>query len=192
MQIEDKEIVEYPSTLKLAGLSIGAAIFVAGGAGLFAWGQEEEDLELVVVGAAGVLFFGGALLYLLYRLLRRRPSLMINAEGIVDHSSYTGGGRIRWEQIKDMTVYELMGQRFIGLELHDPEAFLAKQTPFKRILLRMNRGLVEAAVNIPQTGVRMPLDELHAVMMERWNAASRRKEEAGLETQFGAARRQSD
>ncbi|WP_426450851.1 STM3941 family protein [Paenibacillus sp. S-38] len=176
MQVREKEIIEYPSTLKLAGLSIGAAIFVAGGAGLFAWGQEEEDLELIVVGAAGIIFFGGCLLYLLSRLIRRKPSLVIDDEGIMDHSSYTGGGAIRWEQIRDITVYELMGQRFIGLELHDPGSFLEKQSPFKRVLLRMNRGLVEASVNIPQTGVRMPLDELYAVMTERWNAALRTKE----------------
>lgn len=171
-----KEHVEYPSAKKLFGLTFASMVFVAVGILLIVVGQWEEEtpIIMIIIGFISVGFFGLCLIYCLYRLMNKRPSIIINGDGIMDNSSYIGGGLLKWSDIQDVVLYEFMGQRFIGLKLHDIERFMAQQSGMKKALIRMNKRMINMPVNIPQSGVRMPLDQLYTLIKETWmNAAVR-------------------
>src|SRR6185436_15541060 len=63
----------------------------------------------------GAPLFSLALIYVCYRLLRPRPSVIINQEGIVDNASALGAGLIRWEEIEGMFIYKVMGKPLLGI-----------------------------------------------------------------------------
>ncbi|MEY9096432.1 STM3941 family protein [Paenibacillus sp. RC84] len=167
---QPNDLIIYPSTKKTIGLALAALVFVVLGVVFIGAGQSEEErsLGLVGIGGVSVVFFGACLVYLVYRLFNRKPSLIVNDEGIVDHSSAIGGGELRWADIEEIMLYDYMGQRFIGIRLHDTETYLARQSGFKKALMKANQGLVQATVNITQTAVKMPLEELYELMMEKW------------------------
>ncbi|PZD92957.1 hypothetical protein DNH61_25485 [Paenibacillus sambharensis] len=176
MNQQEKEIVEYPSTRKLLMLLLGSLVFVAMGLLLMMVGLSEEDgsLGMTLVGIVTLAFFGACLLYFVYRLFNRKPSLIINDEWIEDNSSYTAGGRIKWEDIREIALYEMMGQRFLGIKLHDEDAYLQRQSGFKKWLMKVNSGMVQAPVNIPQNGIKMKLEALHDIMAVKLEQAAAR------------------
>jgi hypothetical protein len=167
------EFVEYPSKIKLMGLSFMSLVFgVIGGAFLaFGHSEEEGNIKMVVVGIFSMIFFGFGFIYFLYRLMNRQPSIIMNKEGIIDNSSYFGAGRLKWTEIQDIKLHRFKGQKFIGLELHDTDQFLARQSGLKKYVMRMNKGLVQSPVNISQSGISMPLEQLYVLMLETWQNA---------------------
>ncbi|UVI30804.1 STM3941 family protein [Paenibacillus spongiae] len=174
MVTRDEELVVYPSPRKLLGLCAASIIFVLIGGGMIAISLSEEDssVPILVIGLISILFFGLCLIYVLYRLLNKKPSIVLDDQGIMDDSSYIGGGLLRWDQIEEIMLYDFMGQRFIGLKLVDTQAFLTQQSGLKKVLIKLNRGMVKAPVNISQQGVTMPLGELYVQMMERWERSA--------------------
>lgn len=164
-QLESARTVAlYPSRTKTGGLACLAALFVAIGCFMIAG----DEVFPRIIGFLCVFFFGICFLYLAYRTMKRQPSLLIDDEGVTDNSSYIGGGRLTWQDIRAVRLYDYMGQRMIGLELHDPQALYDRQSGFKRLLLKANKGLVKPQVNIPQAGLALPIEQVYDLLLGRW------------------------
>jgi len=166
-----EEIVEYPNRQRWLGLSLAAAVFVVLGLFMvfgFPGDEQSPPLAYIVVGIICILFFGFCFLHIVSRLINPRPSIVINREGINDQSSAISGGSLKWHEIKEIMLFEFMGQHFIGLQLHDTAGYLAGQSGMKKLLMRLNKRMVQATVNISQQSVRIPLDQLYAVMETYW------------------------
>lgn len=177
-QQSNNEMVLYQGTGKVIGLSIGALIFVLLGVLFVVGGLSEEKTHylLVSIGVVSVVLFGLCLAYFVYRLFNRKPSIIVNEEGLLDNSSYIGGGFLRWEEIKDIVLYDFMGQRFIGIQLFDEEQFVNRQSAFKKGLMRLNSGMVQAPINIAQSGLKMPLDQLYGLIYKQWRRSTKQEE----------------
>lgn len=164
------DVIIYPSKVKTLLIAAGSLMFVALGVYLAA-GRVHMRLPLwavVVSSYIGVPFFGLCFLYALYRLLSPKPSVVISREGIFDNASAAGAGLLKWEEIANIFPYDFMGQRMLGIVPRDAEAVMARQPPFKRLLAKMNRGLVQAPFNIPQSSLSVSVDELLREIEARW------------------------
>jgi len=161
----DERIVIYPSRTKLALLSIGALAFVATGAFFLVSGEH------VIGGVLVVTFFGTCGAYLLWRLVAPRPALVIDRQGIDGNASAGGGGRIEWSQAAGFGVYTAQGQRYLGIELNDPAAYLARLSTFKRWPARINMILGFPPVMVPQSILPLSCEEL----LEQIEAFNRRR-----------------
>ena len=94
--------------------------------------------------AVGLVFFGGGGLYVTYRLLANKPALLIDAQGIIDHSNLIAIGRIEWNEISAVRPTTYMGQEMLSIVPLDFDAVIARQrSPIRRYALRFNqrRGL---------------------------------------------------
>lgn len=166
-------IVEYPDRKRMFLFAFGSLVFVLlGGWMIFSGIRGEEPLLIAVVGLAAVLFFGLTLLFFLYHLVKRQPTLRVDEEGLLDTSSLVAGGLIAWGEISELKLYTYHGQTFIGINLHDADAYLARQSGLKRLLMRVNKGLVQAHVNIAQPGIATPLHVLYEEVKRRWEQAT--------------------
>ena len=140
---------------------LGSALFVAGGAYLCARalvpGVSAEPpasplsrIAVLAAGAAGLLFFGFALVFLLGRLLRfRRPILEVGPEGILDRASALGAGFVPWEEVEGARVRRFLGPRLLAVEVRDERALLARQGPARRLLMAVNRRILGTPVLVP-------------------------------------------
>lgn len=170
MEGTDESIVIYPSRGKLALFLAGALAFVAVGVWMVAvsWTEEPEALFLPILGAVCILFFGYGAYYLLRRLVVREPSLIIGADGLLDHASATGVGFLAWDEIEVIVPYRFQNQRFLGIFPLDLEAVLRRQPALKQKAMKMNMALGAAPVNIPENILPMRVDALARMIAERY------------------------
>ncbi|GBF75799.1 hypothetical protein PA598K_04231 [Paenibacillus sp. 598K] len=166
-------IVEYPDRKRMFLFAFGSLVFVLIGGWMIVSGvRGEEPLLIAVIGLAAVLLFGLALLFYLYHLVKRQPTLRVDEEGLLDTSSLIAAGRISWGEISEVRLYTYHGERFIGINLHDPDGYLVRQGWLIRLFMRWNKRLVEAHVNIAQTGIATPLHVLYEEVRRRWLQAT--------------------
>lgn len=148
--------------LKMSAVLAGASAFVALGVS-FAVYREEWGVSTVLIAVCtyvGVPFFGLCAIYALYRLIARRPSVVIDEQGITDNASSVAVGLIRWEEIAEVFTYDYMGQQFLGIVPTDAESVLARANPLSRMLSRASHGLIGAPINISSVALPISVDEL--------------------------------
>jgi|SRR5690625_434302 len=165
-----KEFVVYPKRGRMVMLAIFAFLFVLIGTVLIGIYFVEEDIPIwmIVVGVVDVAFFGLCLIYYIKEIKENKPVLVISNEGIMDRSSYIGAGLVRWEDIADIDFVHFSGQTFLGIFTHDPELIINRTSSVKRMLNKLNKGLVEAQVNIPVKNLNCPAEELIEQINNFW------------------------
>ncbi|AWB43562.1 hypothetical protein DCC85_04540 [Paenibacillus sp. CAA11] len=148
-----------------AGLAL---LFVVLGCFVAYYSYQDQKYFFTVIGVLCIVFFGFCLLYIVSKLNDRTPAVVVDEDGITDRSSYIAGGLIRWEEIRDIELYEFMNQSFIGIELYDSDSYLEKQRGLRRLMMNANRGMVQATINISQSSLSTPLEELYDRIIEQW------------------------
>ncbi len=140
----------------LLGLWMG---FGGEASGIFRW-------RVVAGSYLGVPFFSACLCYAAYRLMARRPALVLCLKGIVDQGSAVSAGLVRWEEIERIFAGSIQRQSFVSIAVKSPDEFLARVGGVKARLMRMNIGLVGAPVNIPVDALPMTVDEVLQTIQE--------------------------
>ena len=100
--------------------------------------------------------------YAVYRLMNPAPALIINREGIVDNASALGAGLIRWEEIQSMFIYDVMGNRLLGIVPVNLDPILDRQSGPRRFFYNLGKNMQAAPFSIPEGGLPMKLEELLA------------------------------
>jgi len=108
-----EDIVIFPSRKKLVLIAVGAFVFIAIGVFII---RKPEIFWIVRVlgGYLGVAFSGICLGYAIFRLIKPKPSLVINDEGVFDNASAVGAGMLKWSEIDEVKISSFMGQRFLS------------------------------------------------------------------------------
>lgn len=119
-----KETAIYPSHRKLLGTTLAAAIMAALSC-LLVIVQPHGTFGLVI-GIAGLIFFGGGFCILFIMLLkiffRSKPTLLLTPDSLRIYAPAKGIYlTIEWQRIADFSVFRTYGQKFIRIELHDPD-----------------------------------------------------------------------
>ena len=152
----------YPNRLRLIGLFLAAAAFTAVGI-YFARIPVHRGFANLLIALTSyflVAFFGASAIYLGYRLVTRRPALIISEAGIIDRTSSLCVGLIPWGEIEALVPYTRLGQRFLGIEPINPESLIRRQPWFRRWLLALNRRLGFTPINILQATLPIDVGEL--------------------------------
>ncbi|MFR8003550.1 MAG: STM3941 family protein [Hydrogeniiclostridium sp.] len=69
------------------------------------------------VGWAGSILAGINLLFRIRRMIRPRPLLIANTEGLFDFSLPSSLGFISWEEINNIMSVSVHGERYVGVEI---------------------------------------------------------------------------
>ncbi len=179
-----KDIVIYPSKRYLMAMAAGCLLMIVGCIYPLIYGYEISGRDVLgrffksitpSIFYIGAPLFSLPYIYICYRLLKPAPSLIISPEGIFDNASAFGAGMIRWEEIKSMFIYEIMGRPFPGIIPVNLETILARQPAIKRILFRMNKGMTQAPFAIPEGGLPMSA----AVLLAKIQSYRERLSQAG-------------
>lgn len=166
-----KPLEVYMGKGKLWMLAFGCLVFIVIGSWIFSeYLNENMTLFYGIVGLACILLFAACLIYFIRKLFDHSPAIVIDSEGILDNSSYIAGGLIRWDDILNIELYQLAGQKMIGIQLKDPDSYLAGRQGLKRQLMKINQGIVQAPINIAQSALRMPLVQIYEEMVIRWQS----------------------
>lgn len=155
---------------RMVMLTIFSLMFVALGIFILLVPFNESMLPMVI-GILAILIFGLCFLYYVKALVEREPAVIITKEGIIDNSSYIRAGLVKWEEIEAIEFLNFSGQVFLGIFTYDPELIINRSSGMKRILNRLNKGLLPSQVNIPFKNLDCSAEELMNAIGERWDTA---------------------
>lgn len=166
-----KELVIYPKKGKMILYGIGCLIFVAIGVILFLIGlidNGSDRLTFLLIGGVAFVFFGLCMVYWVKTMAKRKPAIIINQEGITDQSTYIAAGLIRWEEIEDIDFIQFGGQTYLGIFTKDPDLIVNRSSSIKKMLNRMNKGILPSQVNIPVKILDCSVEELIDRINKEW------------------------
>jgi len=113
---------------------------------------------------ASAAFFGVCGLYALRKLFDTAPGLVIDDEGIVDNSSGISAGRIPWSEIIGVHVKTVQRQRFLTIEVRDPQKYVQRASFLKRGFVSLNARYFGGPIQISASVLKINFDELHSMI----------------------------
>ena len=131
----DQQITFKRSRLKIAGYVAGAAAFVAGGYLMTYVGDNWFERGM---GWVTIAFFGAVFLSASASLFRRSTVF------VLDRSAITDSGRgivIPWNEVREVQVVNVRGQRFLSLSFKNREVTLARASMLSRKLAEINERM---------------------------------------------------
>ena len=169
--VEGRPVTVPLSKSKLGRIILGSMAFVALGAWMAFWSPQDMPYSpayIRVVGAAALLFFGLCGAYAIAKLFDTKPGLILGRDGITDNTSALRLGPIAWNDILDIRVSSVSRQRFLTLRVRDPEQYLRKTGPFRRLLLAKSAEMTGSPINISASALQITLPELENLVRGCW------------------------
>ena len=157
------------SKTKLVLLLCGAVGFVALGFWLYGFSEQIQApvyLELRFWAGAAIGFFGLCAVVLAVKLFDPRPGLVIDDAGLIDNASGLSAGRIPWSDIKGFAVQTVKHQRFLTVEVHDPDKFVQRAPAWQRSLVAFNAKYYGSPIQISAVGLKIDFDSLVKAITE--------------------------
>ncbi|MEN9335229.1 MAG: hypothetical protein RLZZ500_216 [Bacteroidota bacterium] len=128
---------EFPlNKIKIIALGLLSMAFVA--LGFFIIGQP-EDPDFILksfIGWTSIVFFGLISGIYIVLISKNNLGLIMDEEGIIDHTTFMSVGRIYWKDIMGFTKEQMLTNHFIIIHLYDPALYLSKTSPWKRFFLK--------------------------------------------------------
>jgi hypothetical protein len=173
----EKEQIEIPlSKTKMILTFFGSLLFV--GLGLwFVINPPKSNhwlfgnpTVIFIAGIASVIFFGLVAVIIFRKFSDKKPGLIINKQGITDNSSGVSAGLIPWTDIQEITISQVMSQKFLMFTVKNPEFYLDQVTnPLKRNAMKMNYKTYGSPISISANSLQTNFDDLHKLLIEKLN-----------------------
>jgi len=152
------------------------ALQFLGGAGFVALGlllyldadhmSRRPPLFTKAVAVVCVGFFGLVAVSAGARLFDPSPGLIVDAEGIVDKSSGIAAGRIPWSDIKSIRTSSSEKQRFLTIEVRDPQKYVQRARWVKRAIVAQNMRHFGSPIHISVDTLRIDFVTLRTAVKE--------------------------
>ncbi|MFU2163320.1 STM3941 family protein [Streptococcus pluranimalium] len=124
--------------------ALGALMFVIFGL-LFLF---SSDLFAILIGLLSIAFFGWVFIILIKRIFTSYSLLIVDEQGITDHSSALALGFVPWKDIENVQLRHMLNQTFISVSVKDQEAYLAKMSVLQRNATKANLKMGYPLINI--------------------------------------------
>lgn len=119
--------------------TLGAGLVMTATSALILKWEAGGPLVARVVGWLGLAFCVPATLVVLVRLLRPRPVLALDTEGLEMLAWPSGTARIRWDEIDHLLIMSIAGQRMVGIVPRDSDTWLARNSGAAKTLMQLNQ-----------------------------------------------------
>jgi hypothetical protein len=166
--ITDSHVIPLSKT-KLIFLVLGALVLAAAGVWLYMNADqfpEKSPLFAKLVGLVGVIFSGAGAAYGFLKLFDHTPGLIVDSKGIFDNSSGISAGLIPWSDITGFSVSSIQGQRFLSIEVRNPDLYIQRASGLKRMLVSLNARYFGGPIHISSNALKIPFDQLLRIVGE--------------------------
>ena len=149
-------------------VAIGAGM-TAVSVALVIWG----GIAGLLGGLPGAVFFGAICLpYIVFRAVHPAPVLTVGSDGFTVRQYAVDVGFVAWDEVQGIETGSRGAFSWIMVTLRDPAAFLQRQRPVRRGLLRLNAGLKQGHVRIAGVRLSLPVGDVFQIMEARRNRVS--------------------
>lgn len=117
------------------------------------------------VGIICVLYFTATGIYGVKKLGDKKIGLLINDEGITDHSSASSIGLIKWEDISGIRVQEIMSTKLLLIDVFQPEIYIEKaKNKLQSRLMKANLKASNTPLSITANTLKYDFDALETLV----------------------------
>jgi hypothetical protein len=163
------------SKIKIFLAIIGSLLFVVCGV-LFTTTPEtfispiyRDTIFMRIVGVAALLFFGYALITLVKALFINSFNLIITENGIIDHSTYSSVGMIKWEDIISIKSTKIHSEKFLLIYVKNPKKYINSSKKIKRKMLKGNFRFLGTPITITSNSLNCSFRKLEKIITESYN-----------------------
>jgi hypothetical protein len=164
------------SRTKLAGIFIGALLFVSAGVWFALKPYDvvipmfKELFMIRIIGIISIALFGTIGIFILKKLADKKPALIISDEGFTDRSGAASIGFISWAGVIAISEITIAGQKLIGVDLKDPEHYIGLQTNVvKSKLLQANYKQYGLLVSLSANSLQCSHHQLKVLLNNSFN-----------------------
>ncbi len=115
------------------------------------------DLRMRTTGLFGTAFFGLGSFILTKQFLNTQPLVVFDDVGI--HSYAIEYGTIPWKEIRAISETRIQGQRFLKIEVSDPEPYIARLPKYRAAFARANPSIGVSPLVVTFQGMDKTIDE---------------------------------
>lgn len=124
-----------------------------------------KSTELItIIGYISLLFICLCLIFIVYKFFDKKPGLVINDKGIIDNSNFGSVGLIKWNEIKGIRTHQVMSNKFILIDVTNPEKYVQGNSKLKRYLMKMSMKMYGTPISITSNSLKCNFDELERVL----------------------------
>lgn len=113
---------------------------------------------------SGVVFFAAGAAVCIRRLVRPRPRLVIEQDGMT--ASGCGVGQICWTDVRRAYLRSFLGQPYLCVDVRHRETYVRRYSAVRRFVNWANQMLVPADFAVSLAGVDARLDEIVGLVMK--------------------------
>lgn len=158
------------SKKKLVFASIGSILFIFLGLQFIVNPEryisylfKSKDL-ITIIGYISLLFFSLCLMFISYKFFDKKPGLIINDAGIIDNSNFASVGLIEWNEIKRIRTQQVMSNRFILIDVKNPEKYIQGNSKLKAHLMKASLKMYGTPISITSNSLKYNFEELERVL----------------------------
>ena len=141
---------------KISLLTFGSILFVIAGYFML-WN---------FIGIIAIIFFGATGIYGLTKLFDSKTGLKIDSSGITDNTNATSIGLIKWKDIYQIRSQQVASEKFIMIDLIDPEKYLDKvKNGLKKRLMKTNMRMYGTPISITSRTLKYNFSELEKILL---------------------------
>ena len=117
-----------------------------------------------IVGIITVCLFSLAWLYIIPKLFDRKPGLILDEKGITDNSSFISVGLILWKDIVSIRTGKIKSNKFLIIDVCNPEKYVKGYGKVKTLLLKANIRLYGTPLSISSNGLKYNFKNLEKLI----------------------------
>jgi hypothetical protein len=124
-------------------------------------------IKAKVAGWIGVCFFGLGFIAFPCQLMRSGLQFVIDEHGLEDRRSKFG--LIEWADILSLSIGTVHSQRFLCIDVVDPEKYLSRLSKTGRAVAQANKGLGFPEISLGFSGLTKTTDEVFEFIQEHYD-----------------------
>jgi len=120
------------------------------------------------LGLLLILFFSILIVLLARKLKINKPAIIIGKDNIVEYSSSKSVGEINWDQITDLNVLTVSGNKMILLKVNNPQNFIDRfKSGITKKILEINLKNNGSPIVISAAALNCSFEELFGAINSR-------------------------
>jgi len=172
----EEKVIQF-NKVKIIVLTLAAFALVVLGSWLLSMDTSTRDSQGKIispipaygVGIVLVIFFGWCCFIGVKKLFDKSPGLIISSEGILDNSTGVAAGIIPWSEVVGIGEYEHKNQKFISIQVKDPEKYVNNGNALIRMANQANLNMCGTPVNISAKSLKISYHDLLAAITDYYS-----------------------
>ena len=131
---------------------------------------EVNNLRIIrIVGVSGIIFFGITRIYGIRKLFDKRSELIIDSNGITDHSNVTSIGLIEWKDISNIRSKKVLSTHYLLIDVTNPVKHITmSKNSVRSKLMRANFKKFGTPISISSDTLKYNFIALEKLMQEQF------------------------